>query len=612
MAEKRASLIVELKDLATAGLEKFKGTLQSLEENVVKLGVSFAAMSAFVSKAVREFGEQEAVALRLSLALKGTEKDAEGAAKKLELLANALSRQTGFADTAIMSMQNMLANLGFNSAAIEQLTPRVLNLARATGKDLSESALLLGKAIEMGANTPLRRAGVHMDDAALKARNFAGIMQAFDASVSPGLAKAFGGTTLGNIEKFRATMERLTENIGGALAKALNPVIAWFTRVAEVASNADPATLKLAATFTLLGTATLGALGALAAMSAVISPLTLGAVALLATFSLLATNTLRLRDVTFQTVSVLFEAYNVIQKMTTGDWAGGTEAVSKMSQSFAELKNTSSVTFDSMTKGAVNTYDTLRDLFSKGIPSPVGGGAPAGGGGTPNIPGAVKPFTDDEMSIKIAQMKGYHAQAELLQLQHELKMRGITDKSEQGQAILRTFYRQQTLSGMSSMFQNLSTLSKSKHKELAMVGKMAASGQALIAALLSANEARAALAGIPIIGPALGEAAAASAYIAGIANVATINGVEFAEGGMALPKPGGTFGRFAEAGNAEAVIPLDDPATKEKLRDTMGGAGVNVTIQAGTIIADRMSVREFAEKIDEELYKLGRTRKRLS
>ena len=65
--------------------------------------------------------------------------------------------------------------------------------------------------------------------------------------------------------------------------------------------------------------------------------------------------------------------------------------------------------------------------------------------------------------------------------------------------------------------------------------KVFASAETLIATYSSAQKSYDALAGIPIVGPALGGAAAAAAVVAGLARVAQINEVEFAEGGWTGP-----------------------------------------------------------------------------
>ena len=57
----------------------------------------------------------------------------------------------------------------------------------------------------------------------------------------------------------------------------------------------------------------------------------------------------------------------------------------------------------------------------------------------------------------------------------------------------------------------------------------------------------------------------------------TSGAVKLAEGGIVMPRPGGTLATIGEAGQAEAVIPLD------RLGSMGGGGGatVNITVNAG-------------------------------
>lgn len=83
-----------------------------------------------------------------------------------------------------------------------------------------------------------------------------------------------------------------------------------------------------------------------------------------------------------------------------------------------------------------------------------------------------------------------------------------------------------------NMFGNLAVLSNSKNREMAAIGKAAAIAQATMNTYQAATGAFAALAGIPIIGPALATASAGAIIVAGLANVAQIAGVGFETGGF--------------------------------------------------------------------------------
>lgn len=73
-------------------------------------------------------------------------------------------------------------------------------------------------------------------------------------------------------------------------------------------------------------------------------------------------------------------------------------------------------------------------------------------------------------------------------------------------------------------------------------------------------------------------------------------GVKLAEGGIVMPRPGGTLATIGEAGQAEAVIPLD------KLRGMTGG-GVNVTIQ-GNVGWDPNTVADIIARKQRQAYAL--------
>lgn len=98
--------------------------------------------------------------------------------------------------------------------------------------------------------------------------------------------------------------------------------------------------------------------------------------------------------------------------------------------------------------------------------------------------------------------------------------------TEQTYAAMRTKIwvqeQQMKLNQASDFFGNLAQLQKSSNSTIAKIGKAAAIAQALIQTYQSATAAYAAMAGIPVYGPALGAAAAAAAVVAGLANVAQI------------------------------------------------------------------------------------------
>lgn len=151
-----------------------------------------------------------------------------------------------------------------------------------------------------------------------------------------------------------------------------------------------------------------------------------------------------------------------------------------------------------------------------------------------------------------------------------------------------------------STLQFISSLSTAHNKTLATIGKAAAIGVATIDTYAAANKA---LASAP---PPFNFALAAAVVAAGIANVAKISGVRMAQGGIVMPRAGGMQATIGEAGKAEAVIPLGDERTNEKLKESGLGNTVNINLTVGTLVGSNDSVRELAKMIDTELFSLRR------
>ena len=189
-----------------------------------------------------------------------------------------------------------------------------------------------------------------------------------------------------------------------------------------------------------------------------------------------------------------------------------------------------------------------------------------------------------------------------------LTMQGYFQKAadliEAAAAAKRKAEQKERIKNIESTLSTISTLQTAKSKELAAIGKAAAISTATIDTFVGVGKAWS-------LGPILGPPMAALVAAAGLANVAKIAGTPLAQGGIVLPRQGGTLATIGEAGKAEAVIPLDDPRTQDRLGGVLGG-DVHIHIEAGTLIADDYSVEQFAQKIDEKLFMLKRNRRAVS
>jgi hypothetical protein len=158
---------------------------------------------------------------------------------------------------------------------------------------------------------------------------------------------------------------------------------------------------------------------------------------------------------------------------------------------------------------------------------------------------------------------------------------------------------------------DLSRMQDSKNKEMAAIGKAAAIAQ------ISVDTARAVMgvwgwaAGIPFVGPAIAAGLSGLIIAYGAEQISRVNSTRMAEGGIVTARSGGMLATIGEAGKDEAVIPLDDPSTMERLGGVLGGNGVTIVVNGG-LLGDAASARELALALDRELLKLRQSNQSLA
>lgn len=141
-------------------------------------------------------------------------------------------------------------------------------------------------------------------------------------------------------------------------------------------------------------------------------------------------------------------------------------------------------------------------------------------------------------------------------------------------------------------FANLATaIGEQGSKEVFLIQQAAALAGAIVAMNLAVAQALA-------VPPAPNFALASAAKFAGGLNIAAIGATTIrglAEGGIVKARPGGNIFRIGEAGQDEAVIPLDKAGN-------LGGS--QVVLQVGLFLGTEAEAYEAATKIDRALYDL--------
>jgi len=170
------------------------------------------------------------------------------------------------------------------------------------------------------------------------------------------------------------------------------------------------------------------------------------------------------------------------------------------------------------------------------------------------------------------------------------------DEDLQRQVQQRAFYEQNWQAQYQhtrGILTDMSVLMESHSKRAFKIGKAAAIAQAVVDTISSAQSAYKAMSGIPIVGPALGAAAAAAAIAAGAVRVQQIKRTQFSEGasvggssGGAVSTPGtggGSTNGPASQSNVNVTLVGERGYSANQIRGLMGAisqqAGDNVKIK---------------------------------
>ena len=150
------------------------------------------------------------------------------------------------------------------------------------------------------------------------------------------------------------------------------------------------------------------------------------------------------------------------------------------------------------------------------------------------------------------------ADRENAEIAHQTRLFEIRDFYNGQTAANAARYNSLNLQSASVFFQNMGALMQTKSRALFEIGKAGAIGETIIQTYAGAQKAFSALAGIPIVGPALGAAAAAAAILAGGARVAALSSTSFGSTSASpVLSSGGVSGPVTSGG--AGVVPFESP-----------------------------------------------------
>lgn len=578
MADKQATLTLKVKEIGGAALDKIQSAFENLKG--VALGV-FGAISAVVVKSISEYRQSEEATNALSRAMVNQGIYSKQLKDDYLAQAAALQKTTTFSDDQIVSAQAIIQGYIGQTKVSNELTKATLDLAAVKKIDLASAADLVGKTIGTGTNA-LARNGIEVSANASRQEKL--------AQVIAGINKKWGGQAeaaakgLGVLAQLKNTINDLFETIGQRLAPVVIEIAKQIKQFGEdtIKTKAQiDAFVDIVHVLTSAAVITLGAFQALGGYIGTALAGYIGAVSQLISgqFS--------------QALETAKLAFNESKNVITSAYQQTSDRLKQIDAAFLESKKQNLEEEEALIAESnarkLQKQDELTEQEKLKI---------------------------EEAELAKQEMRMLNFETEMaerdgndvVRLQkliaaldkeiatetdHQKKMELIKRRGALVEKQIQTIAHQEMIKDREETGRTIATLSQSNNKTLAAIGKAAAITQIAIDTPVAISKAYAAFP------PPLNFVAASAVGVAMAAQAARIAGVQLAEGGVVMPRPGGIQATIGEGGQPEAVIPLD----RFGEFGLGGGPNVNITF-TGPVLGDESQAREFAKAVDRELLKL--------
>lgn len=225
MAEKKLSILVELKDQISGGLgiltQKFDALIS--QGNILNgvLGLAFGgAVAAGVGKLVEMFASEEEAIVKLNAALRISGLYSVEATTVIQQMAQKMQDQTTTSRDQAIEISSRFAALARNLTAdqLAEAQRMVIGFAAATGKSVDEATSLMVRAVTTHV-THVRGLSVELDANATQQQRFATLMGATDKLFA--IAAEDAQTLGGQIKQAQNAFGDLERTMGEVIVKAL-------------------------------------------------------------------------------------------------------------------------------------------------------------------------------------------------------------------------------------------------------------------------------------------------------------------------------------------------------------------------------------------------------
>lgn len=198
--------------------------MSTLAGNILRLGaVAAAAGAGLLALSVKEGQEAARVQAVYAQAIENSGKVTAEYVTILNAQQTALMNLAGVDDELIKAEQTKLIQMGLTGEQVAKLTPLILDMSKATGKDLLTSTLAVGKAVN-GSTTTLQRFGIIVDKAKAKVDPFGAVVDALNQKFA-GTSQALSGSLPVRMAALNEGLANIRESIGIALLPALTRIV---------------------------------------------------------------------------------------------------------------------------------------------------------------------------------------------------------------------------------------------------------------------------------------------------------------------------------------------------------------------------------------------------
>lgn len=246
---------------AQDGTHEFSDLMAGIAQ---KATIAFAALTAEIGFAAHAYANSEQQVIKLTGALQNNGIASDELLNSYKEQAEAIEKLTGIDGDLVIKGQAVLQNFIGQSKITPQLTAAIADLSARTGKDLSESFEIVGRAIQ-GKTRGLEQLGIQVDSTKGKEELLADITTKLSAKFGGSAEAAAQG--LGSFKLLEAQFDNIQKKIGEQVAPALTKVFQGLAKIFEYIAEHDEL-VKFATAAVVAGAAVTGLIAAVSAGAA--------------------------------------------------------------------------------------------------------------------------------------------------------------------------------------------------------------------------------------------------------------------------------------------------------------------------------------------------------